>query len=91
VSSPRPLVNLPIVTFLYTLDQIAAMINVSMHDLHYKHLYFHLRSTGRKPRTQMMARNIAPDDEPPEWRVSHTDFVRWLSGNGFEFSQPRVL
>lgn len=91
MAEPKPLIGLPIVTFLYTLDQIAAMVNVDMHDLHYKYIYFLQRSTGPKPRTKMIARNIAPDDEPPDWRVSHTDFVRWLSGNGFEFSQPRLL
>lgn len=77
-------VHLPLQTFLYTLDQIAAMVNVSTSQLHSTYLYYHLRSTGRKARHQMVARNIAPDDRPAEWRVSHQDFVRWLSSQGFK-------
>lgn len=87
----RPVVQMPVITFLYTMDQIAAMINVSMHDLQYKYLYYHLRSSGRKARHQMLACNIAPDDAPPEWRVSHQDLVRWLKANGWNISYPASL
>lgn len=83
--------NLPTLTFLYTLDQIAAICGLTMHDLQFKYLYYHLRSTGRKPRHQMVARNIAPDDADPDWRVNHEDFLRWLKYNGFEVKYPGTL
>lgn len=82
---------LPLITFLYTLEQIAAMINVSMHDVQYKYIYYHLRSTGRKSRHQMLACNIAADSDDPEWRVSHQDFLRWLKSNGWSISYPASL
>lgn len=84
-------VQLPVVTFMYTLDQIAGMIQVTVHDLQYKYLYYPLRSTGRKPRHQMVACNIAPDDEPAEWRVTQQDFVRWLKSNGWEITHSSKL
>ena len=84
-------VFMPTLTFLFTLDQIASMLGMSEHDLHYKHIWFLQRSTGRKYRHQMVARNIAADTDKPDWRVSHQDFVRWLNANGFEIKWPATL
>lgn len=87
----KPQVEMPLVTFLFTIEQVAAMIGVSEHDMHYKYCYFLQRSTGRKGKHQVVARNIAPDDEDPQWRISHQDWVRWLSANGFEVTHPYSL
>lgn len=80
-------VPVPIVTFLYTLDQIAGMVQMPLNKLRQTHIYFHLRSTGRKQRHQLLACNIAADDKTPDWRVTHQDFVRWLKANGFQVKE----
>jgi len=84
-------VAVPVVTFLYTLDQIAGMVQLPLLKLKQVHVYFHLRSTGRKLRHQMLACNIAADDQPADWRVTHQDFVRWLKSNGFQVKEMAVL
>lgn len=76
-------VALPVTTFLYTQDQIAALINVSMSDLRLKYLYYVGRTPGHKLRHQMQAHNIAPENDRPDWRVAEQDFVRWLRAMGF--------
>lgn len=80
-------VGLPPVVFLYTLDQIAAMINVSLDDFMAQYAYYHQRSKGYQSPKQMMARNIAPAEKPAEWRISQSEFIRWLKFSGFKLRQ----
>lgn len=75
-------VGLPPVTFLYTMDQIAVMLNVAESSVRVNKIYYHLRSPGRHLPSQMLARNIAAPDEPPDWRVTQQEFVRWLKLKG---------
>lgn len=84
-------VFMPTLTFLYTLDQLAGMLNMELRDFQYKHVWFHGITAGRKGRAQMVARNIAADNDTPDWRVTHQDFVRWLDSNGFKIRWPAVL
>lgn len=77
-------VGLPVVTFLYTLDQIASMLMMSEHQLASAHVYFHMRSTGAKRKDEMLARNIAKEGDKPDWRVPQAEFVRWLRLKGFK-------
>lgn len=95
---PKPLepekpeaVGLPPIVFLYTIDQIAAMLNMTVDSVNYKYLYYHLRSTGMKSPHQMMARNIANPNDPADWRVTQSEFIRWLRLKGFRvFSLGRI-
>lgn len=68
---------MPSVVFLFTLDQIAFMLNIEESTLRVSYLYYVGRTTGAKTRNQMDAINIADDGEKPDWRVSHQEFVKW--------------
>ena len=77
-----PEVGLPVRVFLYTLDQIATILQVEEKDLR-KYVHFQDRSVGARPLDMMQARNIAPAGEKPEWRVADRELERWLSRRGF--------
>lgn len=76
-------VGLPPITFLYTLDQIANMINVDLDLFRMRYVHYHMRSTGVKTPKQMYARNIALESDQPDWRVSQDELIRWLRFTGF--------
>lgn len=68
---PRP--------FLYTLDQIATILAYPNEKALHKSIFFEGRTLGGRPRKDLMiARNIAPDDQQPEWRVEEEEFIRWM-------------
>ena len=76
-------VGLPVLVFMFTIDQIASMLNVSEDTVRLVYLYYQGRSSGLKKRHHMMAINIAPEDENAAWRVSLEEYRRWLSRMGF--------
>ena len=76
-------IGLPIRTFLYTLDQISVMIEISETELKKSHLYYRGRSIGSVKRELMVAVNIAAEGEKPEWRVAEREFCRWMRTKGF--------
>lgn len=84
--------GLPLRPILYTLDQIATLIQVSEQHLKDAYLHFEERSVGFRPPSKMSARNIAPDGERPDWRVAETELVRWLRFKGFKiYNRATVL
>lgn len=85
VNLPRPEVGLPPRVFLFTLDQIAFMLNISERAVAQTYTYFEGRSIGTRTRDRMIARNIAPDDRAPDWRVAEREFVRWMKLKGFRY------
>lgn len=78
----RKIVDLPPRLFLYTVDQIATLIAVDAHQV-YRYLFLDGREVGSHKPGKMIARNIANDGEPPEWRVAEREFVRWLRHKRF--------
>lgn len=76
-------VGLPPITFLYTLDQIATMLNIKQETLVSKYVYFHLRNTRPKRPDEMIARNIAGPGYTPDWRIAQAELIRWLRFKGF--------
>ena len=78
-------VGLPPRFFLYTLDQIATMLNVKIETLSASYVYFEGRSTYAKKKGQLAARNIAPPDQPATWRVLDTELVRWMRFKGYRY------
>lgn len=76
-------VGLPNVVFMFTIDQIAAMLNTSLDQVSNSYLFYQGRSTGIPKRSHMTAINIAPEDMKAEWRVSLEAFRSWLSRMGF--------
>lgn len=77
-------VGLPPVIFLYTLDQIASMLNISEDSVRSRYLYYVGRTPGTKKRHHMEAVNISPPEENADWRVSMNEFIRWLKRMGFK-------
>lgn len=82
----RDPVGLPPRPFFFSLDQIANMLNMTERNLIVQG-YVHLegRSIGAPLRDQFIARNVAPADQKPEWRVSEREFIRWLKRKGFKY------
>lgn len=78
-------IGLPPRVFLYTLDQIAVMLDVSEVQLGRAYIFFEGRSIGRRQVSLMTARNIAPADDKPDWRVAEREFVRWMKVKGFRY------
>lgn len=78
-------VGIPPRVFLWTLDQIATMLNLQTRDVAARYVYFEGRSIGSRKRELMIARNIAPEDADPEWRVAERELVRWLRTKGFRY------
>ena len=76
-------VGMPSLVFMFTLDQIASMLNVSEDTVRLVYLYYQGRTSGMKRKHHMMAINIAPENENPIWRVSLEEYRRWLSKMGF--------
>ena len=84
----RDSVGLPARVFLYTIDQISVMIDVStetLMDPNAGYLFFEGRSIGSKLNRLLLARNIAPSNEKPDWRVTEREFIRWMKLKGFRY------
>lgn len=84
-------VGLPIRDFMYTVDQIAFMLEVSEAYVKRSLLFYEGRSTGVCPKDLMSARNIAPAGETPEWRVLDRMLVRWMRFKGFKVYERGYL
>lgn len=86
--APRPVsktITLPRPPFLWTLDQIAALLNVTMADLRKDYIHFDSLSAGARHQTRIVARDISPPTaDQPEWRVSEVELIRWMRQKGFK-------
>jgi hypothetical protein len=78
-------VGMPARVFLFTLDQISVMLDISERQIKEKYLYFEGRSIGTKRRDLMIARNIAGQNDTPDWRVTEREFIRWMKVKGFKY------
>lgn len=77
--------GLPIRPFMYTLDQIAFLLEVKEEYLKNNLLFFEGRSVGVCPKDKMLAIDISPDDAPrPEWRVTEVHLKRWMRFKGWK-------
>ena len=81
----REKVGLPARVFLFTIDQVAVMLDLPVRSVTMQYLYLEGRSIGRRENNQMSARNIAPADAAPEWRVAERELIRWLKVKGFKY------
>lgn len=78
-------VRLPPRLFLYTMDQVAVILDVTTNQVKNNIAFFEGRSIGRSRKEEMRFRNIAAPDEKPDWRVSEHDLVRWLKFKGYKY------
>ena len=80
----RSIVIMPTRPFLFTLDQIGLMLQLTESDLIGRYLFLVGRSTFTVRPFHLRAHNIAPPDCEPEWRVAEFELLRWLGYHGFE-------
>lgn len=84
-SSERETVNLPVRPFLFTLDQIGTLLNVTEERVRTGgYVFFAGRTAGVKSKDEMLAVNIAPQNQKPEWRIEERELIRWLKRKGFQ-------
>ncbi len=84
-SSERQTVNLPVRPFLFTLDQIGTMLNITEERLkNGGYLFFQGRTPGVKSPDEILTLNIAIPNHRPEWRVEERELIRWLKRKGFQ-------
>ena len=80
----RDKVGLPPRAFLYTIDQIAAMIEVDLVAMKRRYIHFEGKTLGGKRPEKMLARTLEPESgRASDWRVTEREFIRWLQFKGF--------
>lgn len=83
--------NMPPRLFLYTLDQLSMMLQIEIKNLKTNYLHYDQRSVGARPGSKMVARNIAPDGEKPDWRVAENEVIRYMRKHGFRIYNRTTL
>lgn len=83
LSSGANAVGLPSRVFLYTIDQLGVMLDMSERNIK-SNLFYDGRDSGRRRADLMITRNIAPQGSQPDWRVAEREFVRWMRAKGFK-------
>ena len=84
----KTLIELPTKVFMYTIDQVAMLLDIHMDVLKRNYLFFNGRENRRSTRQDLVAVNIARHDQDPEWRVSEVELVRWMKFKGIKFITP---
>ena len=84
-------IGLPARPFLYTIDQIATLLHVDEKAVKTSYLYYEGRSAGSRGRDLMIARNIAPVNATPDWRIAERELVRWLKYKGFRYYEAGAV
>jgi len=82
--------RLPTHPFLYTLDQVAGLLEVNLSTLD-QWVYYDGRQHNTRTREYMIARNIALVDERPVWRIAEQELLRWLQVKGFKMYRGRWI
>lgn len=83
--------GLPFRPFLYTVDQIAVLLNLDERTILREYLYFEGRSIGTRSKQLMVARNISPPTKDPEWRIAERELVRWMRFKGFRYYERGMI
>lgn len=78
-------IGLPPRPFLYTVDQLSAVLSLTEQALHTRYLFHEGRDIGRRSVHQMVARNIAPPKDKPDWRVAEKELIRWMKLKRFKY------
>lgn len=78
-------IGIPTRVFLFTVDQISAMLDVDEKTILNSYIYFEGRSIGTRKKNLMVARNIAAPEDKPDWRVAEREFIRWMRVKGFRY------
>ncbi len=81
----RQALRLPVRPFLYTLDQVGTILDITVESLIRDYLFLVGRTPGLQKPDEIAARNIAPATSKPEWRVEEREFIRWMKRKGFQY------
>lgn len=79
----RDAVGLPPRPFFYTLDQIATLTGVDLETLYTRWVHYDGHTPGVHRKDKLKAVNLAPLDEPHNWRVLEAELIRWMRNRGF--------
>ena len=79
--------ELPPRPFLYSIDQVAALLYVDLGYLKSRYLHYEGRTLGPHYPDYILVRNIAPKGNAPDWRCAEQEFARWLKHKGFRLHQ----
>lgn len=82
-------IELPLREFLYTLDQLALILNISQNMLATQYVYFEGVSAGTRT-GRMSARDISQDPGRRDWRVAESSFRAFLRRRGWTVVEPRL-
>jgi hypothetical protein len=77
--------GLPPRPFLYTIDQVAYLLQIEESSLKKNVLHFEGRSVGVGGREKIIARNIMPAGVTPDWRITERELIRYMKLKGFKF------
>lgn len=78
-------VGLPVRPFMFTLDQIAYLLDLTERKLRQDYIHYQGRSVGVCPKDKLLAVDISPEDAPrPEWRVAEKHLKRWMRFKGWK-------
>ena len=77
-------VNFPPREFMFTIQQVCLMLDVSRKYFDERVAFYRGRSVGRGG-GRLRCVNIAAADADPLWRVSETDLKLWLRRKGIAF------
>lgn len=81
-----PDVNLPPREFMYTIEQVAQLLDVSVGFVEKSVCHFYGRSVGSS-RGKAITINVALPDQKPVWRISETEFKIWMRYKKIKFTQ----
>ena len=84
-------IGIPTRVFLFTVDQLSVMLDLPEKYILENLLYLEGRSIGTAKKHLIQARNIAPADQKPEWRVAEREFIRWMRVKGFKYYDRGTL
>ena len=84
-------IGMPARVFLFTIDQLSVMLDISERHIMAHYIYFEGRSIGSRHKRFMVARNIAQPDEKPDWRVAEREFIRWMRHKGFRYYERGAI
>lgn len=85
----KTLLQIPIKMFMYHIDQIASMLDVTELTMKKNMLYYQGRERRKWTQDDLVAVNISRVNAPPEWRISEEEFMRWMKYKGIKFVNPR--
>jgi hypothetical protein len=85
--------GLPLRPFLYTMDQIADILQVTLDDLlrpMNKWVHYYGINSGIPSQGKLVAHNVGPTHSP-DWRVSEDDLIRWLESRGWNVTDAKQI